>query len=213
MYFSERLHVLMETRNTTAYKISKAIGCSNSSVANWRAGTVEPDSGNIRKLADFFGVSMSFFLDEEPYLSSSERLSYLMLVDGLSKEKIATATGVDVETVDKWLCEGMNFDQYVPALCRLMEVTADYFVFNGVPPHAAPSNLKYEEAWLINDVRDLMKNGSTWDDILLALSLSPKAVRIAERWSNLDEDGRFVVGGALVAEERRIVAGKKGDSA
>jgi transcriptional regulator with XRE-family HTH domain len=205
----------METRKVTAYKISKTIGCSNSSVANWRAGTVTPDSENVRKLADFFDVPMAFFLDKEPVLSSSERLSFLMLVQGVSIEQVANAANVAVETVRSWIEQGVSYDAYAGALSNLLNVSADYLLRNINMPRGS-SDITEDEAYLINVYRFQDKEpryfGALADffpEYAEALSLSDSAVDIAARYDALCEDGRALVRAALINAEDRFASNKE----
>ena len=52
----------MRERNITQYKLSKALGFSNSTISNWRSDSVRPEGDKIVILADYFGVSVDYLM-------------------------------------------------------------------------------------------------------------------------------------------------------
>lgn len=73
MYFKETLADLMQQNGVSNYKLAKAIGCSQSSPANWLKGTM-PDTDKLRSIADFFGVSVNYLLGVEDEKNSAENI-------------------------------------------------------------------------------------------------------------------------------------------
>lgn len=58
---------LLQKNHTTAYKVSKETGISQTSLSNWKSGRSTPSAKNLQKIADFFGVSTTYLLTgEEP---------------------------------------------------------------------------------------------------------------------------------------------------
>lgn len=51
--------------NKTPYQVSKETGISQTAFSNWKSGRSEPGLESLKKLADYFGVSIEYFLDEE----------------------------------------------------------------------------------------------------------------------------------------------------
>ena len=68
--FSKLLH----TYGVTPYKVSKETGVSQSTLSDWKLGKVTPKSDTMKKLADYFGVSIDYLMtgkegtEKEPQL-------------------------------------------------------------------------------------------------------------------------------------------------
>ena len=56
-----KLTVLMEERGINAYQLEQALGLSNGSVSKWKKHYPRLDTA--KKLADYFEVSIEYFLD------------------------------------------------------------------------------------------------------------------------------------------------------
>lgn len=59
---SENLARLQAERGETNYRLAKIIGVHQSSIANWKSGSIMPHPGHIKKLADHYGVSVDELL-------------------------------------------------------------------------------------------------------------------------------------------------------
>lgn len=59
----EKILELLEKNNETSYQVSKKIGISQTAFSNWKAGRSEPNVYNLKKLADYFGVSIEYFIN------------------------------------------------------------------------------------------------------------------------------------------------------
>lgn len=53
---------LLQKFGVTAYKVSKATGISQSSLSDWKLGKVTPKTENMKKIADYFGVSVEYLM-------------------------------------------------------------------------------------------------------------------------------------------------------
>ena len=83
MDISSSLNYLMEKRGITNYRLAKDIGCSPTSVANWRSGK-EVTLEYISKIAEYFRVSVDHLLGWDDYskpiefsIQTSELQDYL----------------------------------------------------------------------------------------------------------------------------------------
>ena len=76
MSFSQRLEHLMQRDGITKYRISKTVGCSATTVANWLSGTA-PTGEYLQKMSEMFGVSVDYLLgnEEKPAPESRNGLS------------------------------------------------------------------------------------------------------------------------------------------
>ena len=53
---------LLKTKGVTPYQVSKETGISNSTFSDWKNGRSEPKVDKLQKLADYFGVPITYFL-------------------------------------------------------------------------------------------------------------------------------------------------------
>lgn len=60
-----RIKELRKQKNITQDRLATAIGVSRSSVAMWETNNTQPDFDLIKKLADYFGVSIDYLLGYE----------------------------------------------------------------------------------------------------------------------------------------------------
>lgn len=57
---------LLVKHNKTAYQVAKESGVTQTVLANWKAGRNKPNVNNLKRIADYFGVSIEYFLEGEP---------------------------------------------------------------------------------------------------------------------------------------------------
>lgn len=53
---------LLKTHNVTRYQVSKATGVPQSSLSDWSKGKSKPKYENMKRIADYFGVSVDYLL-------------------------------------------------------------------------------------------------------------------------------------------------------
>lgn len=51
--------------NKTAYQVSKETGIAQSVLSDWKTGRSKPKADKLKILADYFGVTVDYFLEEE----------------------------------------------------------------------------------------------------------------------------------------------------
>lgn len=56
---------LRDKAGVTDYAVSKATGISTATLTNWKYGRYNPKLDKLKTLADYFGVSVEYFLSEE----------------------------------------------------------------------------------------------------------------------------------------------------
>lgn len=54
---------LLEKENKTAYRVSKDTGINESTLSQWKSGRSEPKIDKLKKIADYFGVNVDYFVD------------------------------------------------------------------------------------------------------------------------------------------------------
>ena len=70
---------LLQKYGVTAYKVSKETGITQSTLSDWKRGRSTPKTENMKKIADYFGVTVE----------------YLMTGKNLPKEKAPELTARD----------------------------------------------------------------------------------------------------------------------
>ena len=69
---------LLQKYGVSAYKVAKATGVTQSTLSDWKRGRSTPKSENMKKLADYFGVSIDYLMtgkeetEKEPKLKPKD---------------------------------------------------------------------------------------------------------------------------------------------
>lgn len=56
---------LRDEFEVTDYEVAKKTGVSTSTLTNWKYGRYNPKTEKLKKLADYFGVSIEYFLEDD----------------------------------------------------------------------------------------------------------------------------------------------------
>lgn len=60
----EKITHLMEERGLTAYQVTKEAKLSPNAFTEWKKEKAKPSLDSLRKLANYFGVSIEYFLED-----------------------------------------------------------------------------------------------------------------------------------------------------
>ena len=63
---------LLEENGVTPYQVSKATGVAQSSLSDWKNGKSKPKFEKMKKIADYFGVSVDYLMYGEEKNSQQE---------------------------------------------------------------------------------------------------------------------------------------------
>ena len=63
MFSYKKFEELLVKNNTTAYKVAKDTGLYATLFSDWKSGKSRPKVNKIKILADYFGVSVEYFLE------------------------------------------------------------------------------------------------------------------------------------------------------
>lgn len=55
---------LLAIRNKTIYRVAKDTGIATATLYDWRDGRSQPKTDKLHILADYFGVPITYFLEE-----------------------------------------------------------------------------------------------------------------------------------------------------
>lgn len=61
----EKYAALRDAKGVTDYKVAIGTGVTKSTFTDWKNGRSEPKLEKLKKIADYFGVSIEYFLEEE----------------------------------------------------------------------------------------------------------------------------------------------------
>ncbi len=61
----EKFVALLQRNGMTAYRVSKDTGISANTFTDWKNGRSKPKVDKLKILADYFGVSIEYFLEEK----------------------------------------------------------------------------------------------------------------------------------------------------
>lgn len=59
----EKFQRLLDSRKITSYVVSKDTGIAQSVLSGWKSGRSKPKADKLKKIADYFGVTIEYFLD------------------------------------------------------------------------------------------------------------------------------------------------------
>lgn len=59
----EKFAELLAKTNKTAYQVAKDTGIAQSVLSDWKTGRSKPKADKLKILADYFGVSIEYFLE------------------------------------------------------------------------------------------------------------------------------------------------------
>ncbi len=107
----EVLSELLSRRGITALTLAKEIGVPKSIVYEWKTGKREPSAANLRRLSEYFGVSMASLMEQEEQ-SEEELILLLRQAKQLSPEDHAALVQSFKQSVDLYLrAKQGNHDQ------------------------------------------------------------------------------------------------------
>ena len=61
----KKFELLLEKKGVTIYRVAKETGIPPVTLYEWRSGRGRPKVGTLKKLADYFGVSIEYFLEDD----------------------------------------------------------------------------------------------------------------------------------------------------
>lgn len=59
----EKFERLLIERNLTPYRVSLETGIAQSTLSDWKSGRSKPKVDKLKILADYFGVTVDYFLE------------------------------------------------------------------------------------------------------------------------------------------------------
>ncbi len=59
----KKLDTLIKARNVSFYKLSEELGMARSTFSDWKSGKSMPKTDKLIKIANYFGVEVSYFIE------------------------------------------------------------------------------------------------------------------------------------------------------
>lgn len=59
----KKLDALIKARNVSFYKLSEELGMARSTFSDWKSGKSMPKTDKLIKIANYFGVEVSYFIE------------------------------------------------------------------------------------------------------------------------------------------------------
>lgn len=59
-----KLESLLKDKAITVYKLAQDTGISPTTFSDWKSGKSKPKVDKLKKIADYFGVTIEYFLEE-----------------------------------------------------------------------------------------------------------------------------------------------------
>lgn len=59
----KKLDTLIKARNVSFYKLSEELGMTRSTFSDWKSGKSMPKADKLIKIANYFGVEVSYFIE------------------------------------------------------------------------------------------------------------------------------------------------------
>ena len=56
---------LLQERGVTAYRVSRETGSATATLTDWKMGRSTPKADKLQRIAEYFGVSLTFLLGQE----------------------------------------------------------------------------------------------------------------------------------------------------
>lgn len=61
----QKFEQLLKARGITAYKVAKDLGMNSTLFSDWKSGKSKPKVDKLKKIADYFGVSLEYLIEDE----------------------------------------------------------------------------------------------------------------------------------------------------
>ncbi len=86
--------------NVTPYRVCKETGITTATISNWKAGRYVPKADKLQKIADYFGVSLSYLMSgkeesekKEPALTTKDQRDIEKILEQ-TKEQLLNQEGL-----------------------------------------------------------------------------------------------------------------------
>lgn len=110
---------LLQKYGVTPYKVSKETGVSQSTLSDWKRGVSTPKPDKLQKIADYFGVPLTYFLNETTGTSEAEKVPALTSKNERDIEKALKETLKQLNSQDGLMFDGEALDDNTKELLKI----------------------------------------------------------------------------------------------
>ena len=103
--FASRLRALRKERGLTLQQLAKHFGMSHSTLSKYETGSRKPDMEMLKKLSDFFGVSVDYLIGESPVRDKEETV---ILNKSINKPELPPEAYKELEDFIEYLRKKYN---------------------------------------------------------------------------------------------------------
>ena len=65
----QKFEQLVKARGISTYRVAKDIGLAPTVFSDWKSGKSKPKADKLKKIADYFGVTIEYFLEQKRKLN------------------------------------------------------------------------------------------------------------------------------------------------
>lgn len=102
--FVENIERLAANKKMSLSAVANALGMSNNAATKWRNGSI-PNSKNLQKIADFFGVTVEYLLSDSDVKNAVGIASNSTIMQGVSGRDISVNNASSLSENEQQLIE------------------------------------------------------------------------------------------------------------
>ncbi len=148
------LKIIRKSKGLTQAEVAKYIGISQNNYSYWESGKVKIDNDSLKKLADYFEVSVDYLLDRETPTASNSGRGIKIPVYG------EIAAGIPIEAIE----DIIDFEEITPELAASGEFLALAIKGDSMAPRIQSGDvviIRRQETVENGDIAAVMVNGDS----------------------------------------------------
>ena len=148
------LKIIRKSKGLTQAEVAKFVGISQNNYSYWESGKVKIDNDSLKKLADYFNVSVDYLLDRETPLSNNQARGVKIPVYG------EIAAGIPIEAIE----DIIEFEEITPELASSGEFLALSIKGDSMAPRIQNGDvviIRRQETVENGDIAAVMVNGDS----------------------------------------------------
>ena len=148
------LKIIRKSKGLTQAEVAKYIGISQNNYSYWESGKVKIDNDSLKKLADYFNVSVDYLLDRETPNVGNQGRGVKIPVYG------EIAAGIPIEAIE----DIIDFEEITPELASSGEFLALAIKGDSMAPRIQSGDvviIRRQETVENGDIAAVMVNGDS----------------------------------------------------
>lgn len=135
MTFCEKVMELIEQKGISQRKMLLDLGMNTNSFVNWQKRGTLPTAKNIKKISDYFGVPIEYFINEDnkPNYNILNNILSVMKYKKISQKQVLDELGLSSSAFADWKNgKTASFFRYLPQIAEILGVSEEYLKSNKV---------------------------------------------------------------------------------